>query len=188
MHDNTHMDTLGNSTNRNILIMKKESFISSTSGSTMSFPTSAINSSHSSHAHSGYAHQTNSSHSDSTLSGLAHSGLMHTRSARQAQPVVSDSEPSNFRYVDPSQSGQVNCDLIHSGSNPTPSTLQVIDAENGDAASPGTKPRLKLSDHNFLHLLAIFVGCMTFNMTSAFTSGALGHRLGRYKHDTVIKY
>ncbi|KAK2159868.1 hypothetical protein LSH36_144g02056 [Paralvinella palmiformis] len=37
--------------------------------------------------------------------------------------------------------------------------------------------KFKLSDHNLVHLVAIFVACMTFNVTILFTSGALGHRL-----------
>lgn len=42
--------------------------------------------------------------------------------------------------------------------------------------SSASSPRF---GHNYLHLLAIFVASMMFNVTMLFTSGALGHRLGR---------
>ena len=38
---------------------------------------------------------------------------------------------------------------------------------------------LHLSEHSFVHLAAIFAACMTFNVTILFTSGALGHRVGK---------
>ena len=37
----------------------------------------------------------------------------------------------------------------------------------------------EMSGHNYLHLLALFVACCTFTVTILFTSGALGHRLGK---------
>lgn len=47
--------------------------------------------------------------------------------------------------------------------------------------------KFKLSDHNLIHLVAIFLACMTFNVTILFTSGALGHRLGELRvHESEI--
>jgi hypothetical protein len=122
----------------------------------------------SSHAYSNPTTSSSHAYSNPTSSSHAYSNPT-TPSHAYSSPA-----PSGHAYPSPLQSGPAPL-----GTNSV--SMQMLDTENGGGGATQqqpSKPRLKLSDHNFLHLLAIFVGCMSFNMTSAFTSGALGHRLG----------
>ena len=163
----------------------------SSTGSSHTNPSLTSSHSHLSQATPSYTNpsQTDPFHTDPCPSAPYFSGSSHQSRAYfgptpsapkqpdsfQSSNPFSNSSNSGHAYVGPAHPGPVQPGSSHN--NPASSSLQMIDTESGSGQRSG-RPRLKLSDHNFLHLLAIFVGCMSFNMTSAFTSGALGHRLG----------